>query len=66
MKQVINIKKKTVPFRCFNCKMMVDVNQGTPMVIENDKSIINTWDYGHQHKKVYEILNKKLVVTEDS
>jgi hypothetical protein len=36
---------------------MVNPLLAKPRIIETDEVIIHSWDYGHQHKRVFEILN---------
>ena len=56
-KQVITIKKETTDYPCNICGRMVIVALATPWTIETDKTIIHTWNYGHQHSRTYEFVN---------
>ena len=65
-KKVVIIKKETVNYLCQICGRLVHVVLGIPIIIETDKSIIHSWDYGHQHKRIYTFVRKKPVVLENT
>lgn len=51
-KKVIEIKRKENNFICPICKQLVVVSEAKAWIIETDKEIIKTWDYGHRHNTV--------------
>lgn len=59
IKQLIKVKRKIISFKCSICKIRVNPNFAKPMTIETEKIIIQSWDYGHQHKKIFTMLNGK-------
>ena len=63
-KRIVEVAKRTVNFKCSVCKHTVEVNKGTPKVIETEDSIIRGWEYGHEHKRVFHIINKKAYIVE--
>lgn len=63
-KQVIKVQRKTLPYRCFKCNTIVTVDKAEPKVIETDRVIIHTFDYGHRHDQTLEMHGNKLFVTE--
>jgi hypothetical protein len=58
-KIVINVPRKEQNFFCKVCRVLIDVKKATPAIIETDTHIIHTWDYGHKHDKVYQIVGGK-------
>lgn len=51
-KKVIEVKKKEVNYICPVCKLLVVVSEAKPWIIETEKEIIKSWDYGHRHDTV--------------
>lgn len=49
-KKIINVERKTEPWKCRVCNRMVDPARGKPITIETEEAIIHSFDYGHQHK----------------
>lgn len=45
---------------------MVDVVLAKPWIIETDKSVIHTWDYGHQHRKAFDVFPDHQIPVEDT
>ena len=64
IKQVIKVDRKTESFECKICKKIVNPNLGKPVIYETDKEIIHGWDYGHMHKRVFQIIGGKQYVIE--
>lgn len=63
-KTVITIAKELIPFKCKICKKMVDINVAKPWTIETDTHIIHTWNYGHQHRRVFEFVGDEQYLIE--
>lgn len=59
VKKIIEIARKTEPFICKVCNRMVNPNTAKPITWETDTTIIHAWDYGHQHKKVFQVVGRK-------
>lgn len=58
-KRVIKIKKEIENFICKICGKEIDVSKAKPWTIITDKVIYKTWDYGHQHRRVFRIEGDK-------
>jgi len=59
MKKIITINRKTEDYECKVCKRMVHVALAKPITLETPQATINSWDYGHQHKRTIEFVNGK-------
>lgn len=60
-KKIVVIVKEEKDFRCKRCGKMVDVSLAKPWVIETDEVIFKTWNYGHQHNRVFRVYKNKQV-----
>lgn len=58
-KKVTVIPREEKNFICRRCKQEVDVSKAEPWIIETDKEIIKTWDYGHRHNKMFRVIGGK-------
>lgn len=65
-KEVIVIERETNNFKCRRCGEMVDVSKAKPWTIETDTTILKTWDYGHQHIRVFGIYKNEQFPVEDT
>lgn len=65
-KQQVYIDKEPADYTCRICNRVVIVALATPRTFETDKSIIHTWDYGHEHKRVFAMVDGKQVLLEDT
>lgn len=54
-REVIIVPKKVKDYKCPMCLQMVDVNLGKPEIVETERLILHTWNYGHQHKNMFQI-----------
>ncbi|MGH7204538.1 MAG: hypothetical protein ACREHC_08935 [Candidatus Levyibacteriota bacterium] len=65
-KRIVVIKRAAKDYLCKSCSRLVIVAKAKPWFIETNKSIIHTWDYGHQHRKLVEIVNDEVMQLENT
>jgi hypothetical protein len=64
-KEIIVIEKKVEDYPCLVCHKIVDVSRGVPWILETDKAIYHTWDYGHRHEKIFEIRGSEQILIKE-